>query len=273
MHLTLQHFKTTILAAGLALVAAAAHAAPPAPAATGGSSHPWLSAPLRSQPPANYFTNLQDGDSIETPFVLRFGLSRYGVAPIVQPVPGTGHHHLLVNRELPLDFTKPLPFNDQYIHFGKGQMETVLTFKPGTYKLRLLLADHRHIPYFVTSKPLTITVTRFNDNIDPQLLVKKGVELLSPKAGETVKAPFHLQFHASGLNVGHADIKDAGVGHFRVVAERRGEPLERVDFTAGVTEAWLKPPPGDYKLRLELVANADGSVMATSEAVAVKVAR
>jgi Domain of unknown function (DUF4399) len=49
-----------------------------------------------------------------------------------------GHHHLLVDRDLPLNFDKPLPFNAQYVHFGKGQMETVLDFKPGTYKLRLL---------------------------------------------------------------------------------------------------------------------------------------
>ena len=78
-----------------------------------------------------YFNNLRDGDTIETPFVLRFGLTGIGLAPIVKPVVKAGHHHLLVNRELPLDFSKPLPFNDKCIRFGKGQMETVLSFAPG----------------------------------------------------------------------------------------------------------------------------------------------
>ena len=134
-------------------------AAAPVLAAAEAPSHPWVSSPLRLQQPQTYFTNLKDGDNIETPYVLKFGLSRTGLAAIKKDVPNTGHHHLLVNRDLPLDFKEPLPFNDQYRHFGKGQMEAVLDFAPGTYKLRLLLADHKHIPYFIYSKPMTITVT------------------------------------------------------------------------------------------------------------------
>ena len=106
--------------------------------------------------------------------MLKFGVSRYGIASIDKPVPKTGHHHLLVNRDLPLDFKQPLPFNDQYIHFGRGQMETVLTFKPGTYTLRLLLADDKHIPLFVYSKPLRITVTKKNEDVDPKSLTQAG---------------------------------------------------------------------------------------------------
>lgn len=256
--------------AALALAGTAPSAATNAPDA----QHPWVTMPLRTEQPATYFTNLKDGDRIETPFVLKFGLSRYGLSPIVKDVPKTGHHHLLVNRDLPLDFTKPLPFNDQYVHFGKGQMETVLTFKPGTYTLRLLLADHKHIPFFIYSKPMTVTVTQKNDGVDPKSLVKPGVALLAPRAGETLQPPFLVQMHASGLNVGHVDVKDAGVGHFRLVAERAGAAPELVPLSNGLTQVWLNPPPGDYRVRLELVRNAaPNDVMATSEPVAVKVAR
>lgn len=240
------------------------------------ADHPWLSAPLRSQQPETYFTNLKDGDRIETPFVLKFGLARYGLAPIVKPVPGAGHHHLLVNRDLPLDFTQPLPFNDQYIHFGKGQMETVLSFKPGEYTLRLLLADHKHIPYFIYSKPMKITVTKKNEAVDPKSLVKPGVDILEPRTGEALKPPLRLRLHASGLNVGHADIKDAGVGHFRLVAERAdkpGTPPEQIDLVKGQTEVWLAPPPGRYKLRVELIANADQKTMSTSAPIDLEVTR
>lgn len=244
------------------------------PCAAADAQHPWITLPLRNEQPATYFTNLRDGDRIETPYLLKFGLSRFGLSPIVKDVPKTGHHHLLVNRDLPLDFTKPLPFNDQYIHFGKGQMETVLTFPPGTYTLRLLLADHHHIPFFIYSKPMKITVTARNDAVDPKSLVKPGVTLLSPRAGETLSPPFLVQMHASGLNVGHVDVKEPGVGHFRLVAERIGGAAEQVPLDGGFTQVWLNPPPGDYRLRLELVRNAaPQDVMAASEPIAVKVAR
>jgi hypothetical protein len=252
-------------AAATVLFAAPVLAAPP---------HPWISAPLRAQQPQTHFSNLEDGQSIETPYLLKFGLSRYGLAPIVKPTPGTGHHHLLVNRDLPLDFNKPLPFNEQYIHFGKGQMETVLTFPPGRYSLRLLLADDKHIPHFIYSKPVTVTVTKKNDDVEPKSLVKPGVAILAPGAGSTLKAPFRIAFHASGLNVGHVAVAEPGVGHFRVVGERVGGATERIAFDSGATEAWLAPPPGDYRLRLELVRNAAPSdVMATSAPVEIKVTK
>lgn len=251
--------------AGLAALALALPAA--------AADHPWLSAPLRTQQPETYFTNLRDGDRIETPFVLKFGLSRYGLAPIVKPVDGAGHHHLLVNRDLPLDFTQPLPFNDQYMHFGKGQMESVLNFAPGTYTLRLLLADHKHIPYFIYSKPMTITVTKKNEGVDPKSLIQPGVAILEPRSGEPHAVPVRVRLHASGLNVGHVDVREAGVGHFRLVAERAGAPAERIELVKGLTEVWLAPPPGRYKLRVELVQNTDQQVLATSAPIDFDVTR
>jgi len=259
-----------ILVPLIPLIALVALAAGPVLAA---GPHPWISAPLRAEQPRTYFTDLEDGASIETPYLLKFGLSRYGLAPIVAPVPGTGHHHLLVNRELPLDFKQPLPFNDQYIHFGKGQMETVLNFAPGDYTLRLLLADDKHIPHFIYSKPLRIKVTKKNEGVDPKSLIKPGVALLLPASGTTQRPPFRVVFHASGISVGHIAIAEPGVGHFRLVAERTGAPPERIAFENGLTEAWLAPPPGDYRLRLELVRNAaPGDVLATSAPIELKVA-
>jgi Domain of unknown function (DUF4399) len=243
---------------------AAVHSAP---------AHPWLSSPLRTAQPETYFSNLSDGARIETPFVLKFGLSRHGLAPITKALPHAGHHHLLVDRDLPLDFKAPLPFNAQYIHFGKGQMETVLDFNPGTYKLRLLLANEKHIPYFIYSKPLTVTVTRKRDDIDPKSLVQPGVSLLTPRTGESLRPPFRVVFHASGLNVGSQEVTDKGVGHFRLVLERAGLPAERIAFVQGATETWLDPPAGDYRLRLELVGNAQGDVMASSAVTDVRVVK
>lgn len=247
-----------------------AHAA--APLSTAMPLHPWVTTPPRAVAPEVYFTNLKSGDSIETPFVLHFGLTGYGIAPIVKGVPRTGHHHLLVNRELPLNFKEPLPFNEQYIHFGKGQMETVLNFPPGIYTLRLLLADHKHIPHFIYSKPTTITVTRKTD-ADPKSLVAQGVAILAPTDGAPVQAPFKVQFHASGLNVSHVDLQEKGSGHFRLVAMKPDGKSERIDFPGGQTETWLQPPVGSYALKLEFVSNSEADkVLATSAPVNVKVA-
>jgi hypothetical protein len=155
-------------------------------------------------------------------------------------------------------------------------METVLDFKPGTYKLRLLLANDKHIPHFIYSKPLTVVVTRRRDAVDPKTLVQPGVSLLAPAAGESVQVPFRVVFHASGLNVGNQDVSDKGVGHFRLIAERAGAAAERInfiDFTNGATEAWLAPPLGDYRLRIELIGNAQGEVLASSAPIDVKVVK
>lgn len=219
--------------------------------------HPWQTPPPRLTSEA-YFTNLKDGDRIETPYQLKFGLSGgWGLAPIAQAGRArSGHHHLLVNRDLPLNFKEALPFNDQYIHFGKGQMETVLTLEPGTYTLRMLLADQKHLPHFVYSKPATITVTKKNP-VDPATLSVKGLSLGID--GPVVKAPFRVQFHASALNVAHQAQKIPDTGHFRLTAapaSGSGAPVV-IDFPEGQTEVWLTPPVGSYSLRLEMVDNID----------------
>ena len=233
--------------------------------------HPWAVPPPRLNKMA-YFSNLTDGASIETPFLLKFGLTGIGISPIVKPVKGTGHHHLLVNRELPMDFSKPLPFNDQYIHFGKGQMETVLNFAPGKYTLRLVLADEKHIPNFVYGKPITITVTKKNDAIDPKSLVVKGVAILEPAPGASVKPPFRIALHASGMNVSNTALSEPGSGHFRVRVKPEGGKEEVIPLNNGYTEVWLQPPAGSYTARVDFMDNtAPDKVLSTSEPVSFRV--
>ncbi|MDB5874764.1 MAG: hypothetical protein JWQ07_4206 [Ramlibacter sp.] len=262
-------------AAGCLLLATACAFAAPAverqeTPETGAQTHPWSVPPPNRQPSA-YFTNVKSGDVLESPFLVRFGLSMRGIVPAGKSAGRAGHHHLLINQSLPLDFKKPLPFTDQYVHFGKGQMETVLNLKPGTYSLSLLLADQGHIPYFVFSKPMQITVTKQNPQVTPASLQgPRRIELLEPRDGAVLRPPFRVQFHASGYNVSHAQAKAADTGHFRLVAERRGKP-EVMEFREGETETWLQPPPGDYQLRLELVSNTDQSVMAATAPVRVTV--
>lgn len=217
--------------------------------------HPWQAALPRLSSEA-YFTNLKDGDKIETPFLVKFGLSGgWGLAPIAKASKGKrGHHHMLVNRDLPLNFTTALPFTDQYIHFGGGQMETVLSFPPGQYTLRMLLANQQHLPYFVYSKPVTVTVTKKNDT-DPKTLATRGISMVLPDG--PIRNPFRVQFHASGLNVGLQSKDDPKSGHFALqIASTGGKGTANLDFPDGQTEVYLIPPPGGYNLTLNWVSNA-----------------
>ena len=269
-----------IAAAALAAVTplfCAAQTKPSFPAVSGvqaAALHPWQ-APARQTTSEAYFANLEDGATIETPYRVAFGLAGgWGLAPISSATKGkSGHHHLLVNRDLPLDFKKALPFNDQYIHFGKGQMETVLTMEPGTYTLRLLLADDKHLPHFVYSKPVKITVTRKNKDVDPKTLIKKGISMPNLAAEARLSSPFKVGFHASGLNVAHLSQAEKDTGHFRltVTPQGGGKPAE-LDFVNGQTEVWLSPPPGAYALKLDFLDNANvGKALVDSITLPVRV--
>ena len=94
-----------------------------------------------------------------SPVVIRFGLTSMGVAPAGVTIENTGHHHLIIDSELP-PLDKPVPNDDKHRHFGKGQTETTLELKPGKHSLQLLLGDFAHRPHNppVVSDNITITV-------------------------------------------------------------------------------------------------------------------
>jgi len=104
----------------------------------------------------------RDGQTIHGPVTIKFGLKGMGVAPASIKFDNTGHHHLLIDTELPADLSQPLPMSDSIRHFGKGQTETTLELPPGKHTLQLLFADLTHTPFTpnVASKKITITVTK-----------------------------------------------------------------------------------------------------------------
>ncbi len=97
-----------------------------------------------------YFINIKDGDIVESPVFLQFGLSGKGVAPAGIAMENTGHHHLLINVD-DLDLSKSIPSSENHLHFGGGQTETTIDLPSGEYQLQLVLGDMYHIPH---SKPL-----------------------------------------------------------------------------------------------------------------------
>ncbi|GAA6160803.1 MULTISPECIES: DUF4399 domain-containing protein [Ruegeria] len=114
-----------------------------------------------------YFVNLSDGDSVQSPVTIVFGLNGMGVAPAGTEAENTGHHHLLIDRP-PLgqgedgadELAYGLPADDNHIHFGGGQTEVTLEMAPGEHTLQLVLGDAGHVPHNppIVSEVITITV-------------------------------------------------------------------------------------------------------------------
>ena len=106
-----------------------------------------------------YFINLNEGDKLESPFLVQFGLSGIGVATAGTDRANTGHHHLLINVNS-VDLYMPIPSSKNHLHFGGGQTETTLDLLPGEYTLQLLLGDMNHIPHRppIISKKISVTV-------------------------------------------------------------------------------------------------------------------
>ena len=128
-----------------------------------------LAAPLalaadRTPSPAGaevYIISPKDGAKVHGPVRVLFGLKGMGIAPAGVKFENTGHHHLLVDADVPDNLSLPLPSTQQILHFGKGQTETTLNLPPGTHTLQLVLADMNHVPHdpAVISQKITITVT------------------------------------------------------------------------------------------------------------------
>ena len=109
--------------------------------------------------PKVYFINLEDGDRVESPFLIQFGLSGMGIAPAGTDRANTGHHHLLINVN-DIDLSKPIPSSSNHIHFGGGQTESLVDLMPGNYSMQLVLGDMTHTPHNppIISQRINITV-------------------------------------------------------------------------------------------------------------------
>ncbi|MEA3411472.1 MAG: DUF4399 domain-containing protein [Pseudomonadota bacterium] len=122
-------------------------------------SAPALAGTPESQETELYFISPGDGDTVSSPVQVVFGLSGMGVAPAGVEKAGTGHHHLIIDAELP-PLDKPIPSDANHRHFGGGQTETVIDLPPGKHTLQLVLGDFSHVPHAepVVSRKITITV-------------------------------------------------------------------------------------------------------------------
>lgn len=89
-----------------------------------------------------------EGDSVTLPFTLR--LEAQGVEVVAATgtrEEGKGHHHLIINGDVPSD-TLPLPPAPVVIHMGDGSSERVIDSLPkGPHRIIAVFADGAHVPW------------------------------------------------------------------------------------------------------------------------------
>jgi hypothetical protein len=109
-----------------------------------------------------FFVEPKNGAEIAGPVKVVMGVSGIEIAPAGTEKANTGHHHILIDTDVPTGEKAlyPLPADDNTKHFGKGQTETSLTLTPGKHTLQLLVGDGNHIPYdpALASDKITVTV-------------------------------------------------------------------------------------------------------------------
>ena len=106
-----------------------------------------------------YFISPNNGESVSSKFKVQFGLENFGIAPAGIQVMHSGHHHLIIDADLP-PLNLPIPADKNHVHFGKGQTEVEIELTKGEHTLQLLFGDFRHIPHDppIFSKKITVKV-------------------------------------------------------------------------------------------------------------------
>ena len=85
------------------------------------------------------FHQLKNGAVVTSPFLVQFGLSGMGVAPVGVDT-NTGHHHLIIDTKLsPEELKAPIAADAKHVHYGAGQTEAMVTLPPGQHTLQLVL--------------------------------------------------------------------------------------------------------------------------------------
>ena len=97
--------------------------------------------------PRAFFTNVEDGQTVDASFEIIFGVEDFTIAPVEDPPAirdGEGHYHLAVDVDCIADGIVIPPGTPDYIHFGTGNDRITMQFEPGEHRLCLQVADGEH---------------------------------------------------------------------------------------------------------------------------------
>ena len=216
--------------------------------------------PTPSAPGAEvYFIDLKDGATVPAKLKIYFGLRNMGVAPAGSDRENSGHHHLLVDTELP-PLDQPIPNDFNHLHFGAGQTETEITLKPGAHTLQLLMGDKDHIPHTPPVMSPLIRVRVVDPSARKPAPADARVYFVGLEDGSVLPQKATIHFGLVNMGVAPAGIDRPNTGHHHLLIDTKLPPLDEpipndfnhLHFGAGQTEAIVTLSPGRHTLQLLL---------------------
>jgi hypothetical protein len=215
-----------------------------------------------------YFVDVKEGAVIAPRTTVHFGLHGMGVAPAGSDKANSGHHHLLVDTDLP-PLDEPIPSDFNHIHFGAGQTEVDLTLAPGPHTLQLLLGDKNHIPHSPPVMSERIHVVVAGAPSAPAVPAPSArhtsppdakAYIISPDNGAAVPLTLLVRFGLDKMTVVRAGVETPDSGHHHLLIDAPLPPFDEpipndenhLHFGAGQTEATITLTPGKHTLQLLL---------------------
>ena len=93
-----------------------------------------------------FFKNLNNGDTVVSPFVVEMGVHGLKIHPAGELKTGTGHHHIIIDKGF-MKFGEIIPMDANHLHYGKGDTIASLTLTQGLHQLTLQFANGLHMSY------------------------------------------------------------------------------------------------------------------------------
>lgn len=84
-----------------------------------------------------------DGAALASPVRIVMEVEGLEIVPAGEDIPRSGHHHLLINQEVP-EAGVPIPSIDGYVHMGQAQTEIDLELPPGEHTIIAVVGDFAH---------------------------------------------------------------------------------------------------------------------------------
>src|SRR5262245_3718007 len=216
--------------------------------------------PTPSPPGAEvYFADLKDGAIISPSVSIHFGLKNMGVAPAGSDRQNTGHHHLLIDTELP-PLDQPIPNDFNHLHFGAGQTDTTVTLKGGEHTLQLLLGDKDHIPHTPPILSQRVKVRVVDPSVRKPAPADAQVHFVGLQDGSVIPQNATIRFGLVNMGVAPAGIDKPNTGHHHLLIDAKLPSLDQpipndfnhLHFGAGQTEATVTLPLVKHTLQLLL---------------------
>jgi hypothetical protein len=201
---------------------------------------------------------------------------------------GAGHFHILVDTDF-VAAGELLPFDENHLHFGRGQLTTTLELEAGVHTLRLQFANGAHIAlegeqYLDTitvtvgsgiSAPSDVITSSATSEAAPSSMVTatgaiteesaiSGVRFVEPQNGDEVLSPFDVTMEAEGLTVEPAGEIREGAGHLHILVDTDFVPPDELlpfdenhlHFGRGQLTTTLELEPGVHTLNLQFANGA-----------------